>query len=644
MKKSVRFPLYFIAVAAALLLFTFTALAVPAAPGTHAEGGACKSHTGQLLTLADVSETAAKRNSGPMRAPSLGSVRSDVPLAVIVIGLDGMPYRDDFDWAQEIFLTDRSLAEYYTDMSFGQFTFTPVQETSAYGVDGNTNAADAANDGVIHVSLPMAHDDWRLEFPFLSEDDTAASLTLTQTLMAALEAADACIDFSAYDVSGDGTITTDELAIAFVVAGYEAASSGGYTHGKTNYLWSHAYSFGEYIADYSFDFDLPVADGVTVDDFIAISEQEDDGAQAAIGTLAHELGHYIGLPDLYDTDYMTALEWGKYDVLYLSLMSSGMYGTDPDTGDPAPYSLDAWSRYRLGWVTPETAGETGFYTLTAQNYVDNAAYSLLLIATGNTDEYYLLENRGFAKWDAGLADEYDREAGGIVLWHIDDGVYNTYALDNTVNNTNHRPAVMPLYPETNSDGSLTFIGTNKRPDIFSPFFDKAVWNSRFAALGDTLDLPIYGTGANANKRTARTLSGIQLAFLSDSADTMRVQVNPQLHVHATVYTLVEAPTCTEAGAAYYLCECGKRFADADGTEEITEPVVVAALGHTEPNAQGQCGRCGEQLIPAGEPEGGQDPENGKCPYCHGDHTGTLGGLIALIHRILYFFAHLFGRM
>ena len=636
MKRSIRFSLCFIAVAAALLLFAFTALAVPAAPGTHADGGACKSHTGQLLTLADVSETAAKRNSGPMRSPSLGSVKSDVPLAVIVIGLDGMPYRDDFDWAQEIFLTDRSLAEYYTDMSFGQFTFTPVQETSAYGVDGNTNAADAANDGVIHVSLPMAHDDWRLEFAFLSEADKAASLTLTQALMAALEAADACIDFSAYDVNGDGTITTDELAIAFVMAGYEAASSGGYTHGKTNYLWSHAYSFGEYIADYSFEFDLPDADGVTMDDFIVISEQENDGAQAAIGTLAHELGHYIGLPDLYDTNYSINLTWGKYEVGNLSLMDYGMYGTDPVTGDPMPYSLDAWSRYKLGWATPETAGETGFYTLTAQDYTDNSGYNLLLIPTQNTDEYYLLENRGFAKWDAGLADEYDRDVGGIVLWHIDDGVYNMYASDNTVNNADHRPAVMPLYPETNSDGSETFIGTNKTPDIYSPFFDKAVWNSRFAALGDTLDLPIYGTGANANKRTARTLSGIQLAFLTDSADTMQMQVNPQLHVHAPVYTLVETPTCTKAGAAYYLCECGTWFADADGTEEITEPFAVAALGHTEPNDKGQCDRCNEQLI--------AEEEEDLCPYCHSTHTGPLGGFIAFLHKILYFFAHLFGKM
>ena len=72
MKKTVKLSLCFVAIAAALLLFAFTALAVPAAPGTHTDGnGACKSHVGELLTLSDISKTAAKRNSGPMRAPSL---------------------------------------------------------------------------------------------------------------------------------------------------------------------------------------------------------------------------------------------------------------------------------------------------------------------------------------------------------------------------------------------------------------------------------------------------------------------------------------------------------------------------------------------------------------------------------------------
>ena len=33
-----------------------------------------------------------------------------------------------------------------------------------------------------------------------------------------------------------------------------------------------------------------------------------------------------------------------------------------------------------------------------------------------------------------------------------------------------------------------------------------------------------------------------------------------------------------------------------------------------------------------------------CPYCGKTHTGAFGKLTAFFHRILYFFAHLFGKM
>ena len=635
MKKSVKFSLCFIAIAAALLLFAFSALAVPAAPGTHADGGACKSHVGELLTLSDISKTAAKRNSGPMRAPSLDPAVNDIPLVVIVIGFKNQAYRADFDWAQEIFRADRSLAEYYTDMSLGQFTFTPVRETSAYNVGGNTNTADAANDGIIHVTLSTAHDDWVLDYPYMSRKDIAVNRTLQQALIAAVNAADAYLDFAAYDVNGDGEITTDELAVAFIVAGYEAASSYDYSHGRSLYLWSHAYTLREANETYNFDFALPKPDGITVNSYIAMSEQEDDNSQESIGTLAHELGHYIGLPDLYDTDYNTALEWGNYAVSYLSLMDSGIYGIDPVTGSITPYSLDAWSRAVLGWVEPDVADAAGTYTLTAQDYTDNSGYSLLRIPTQNPGEYYLLENRGFAKWDAGLANDYERDAGGVILWHIDDNVYDAYNPNNTVNNTDHRPAVMPLYAEKTSADAYSFIGKNKTVDLTAAFFDKAGWNGQYAALGTALDLPIYGTGSTADLRSGRTLSGIRVTFLSDIADVMQVQVAPEGHVHNAVYREITAPTCTAAGTCCYECGlCGKRFTDASGTTETTEPVAVAALGHTAPNSRGQCDRCGEQLI----------PESDLCPYCHTNHTGTLGGFVAFLHRILYFFAHLFGQM
>ena len=74
--------------------------------------------------------------------------------------------------------------------------------------------------------------------------------------------------------------------------------------------------------------------------------------QEYIGTLAHELGHYLGLPDMYDTGLGYG-SWSEYSTGYLSLMDSGSYGEDLD-GNYIPYSLDIWSRVRLGWIAPVT--------------------------------------------------------------------------------------------------------------------------------------------------------------------------------------------------------------------------------------------------------------------------------------------------
>ena len=55
--------------------------------------------------------------------------------------------------------------------------------------------------------------------------------------------------------------------------------------------------------------------------------------------------------------------------------------------------------------------------------------------------------------------------------------------------------------------------------------------------------------------------------------------------HSLVETAEVAATCTSDGtAAYWTCSvCGKMFSDAEGTTEITEPVAIAATGHSFTN-------------------------------------------------------------
>ena len=73
----------------------------------------------------------------------------------------------------------------------------------------------------------------------------------------------------------------------------------------------------------------------------------------AVGVFAHEFGHDLGLPDLYDTSYA-----GESSVEFWSLMSGGSWGSRP--GDPIgtnPTHMDAWSKVALGWVRDADLGE-----------------------------------------------------------------------------------------------------------------------------------------------------------------------------------------------------------------------------------------------------------------------------------------------
>ncbi len=101
--------------------------------------------------------------------------------------------------------------------------------------------------------------------------------------------------------------------------------------------------------------------------------------------------------------------------------------------------------------------------------------------------------------------------------------------------------------------------------------------------GDRADEAEHTPGAEATEENAQvcTECGYEIA--------------PKLE-HAHKLTKVEATvTCTEDGhIAYYVCECGKWFADPEGKVEILDKdsVNVKATGHSDKNGDGKCDCCG----------------------------------------------------
>ena len=234
---------------------------------------------------------------------------------------------------------------------------------------------------------------------------------LKDLLTDAVEAADTDIDFSAFD------------AVIVYHAGFGEESSG-----SDGDIWS-AFLDGLNIA----------ADNgmTTIGEGSIVPEKE--AGPSPLGVIAHEFGHQLGLPDLYDTtgDGGSVIgDWG--------LMDAGAW-----LGDGLkPGHLCAWSKVWLGWIVPLEV------TPCKVNQVDTANIYKIMAndrAGEKSDEYFLVSNRQKWGYDSYLPGD------GLLIWHIDDSMGSIKW--NTVNNY-HPPRV---YLE---NGRPFYQGGN---DAFTPY-------------------------------------------------------------------------------------------------------------------------------------------------------------------------------
>ena len=582
MNKNITFRtgLFLLVLWAFFLMSTFPVFAVPAEPGREGEGGDCFSVPAEEPVTFELLEQrkAEQEEMGedyPLFVPSeIGQqAETTLPLLVIVVGFDGesenrpegMHYVDSFDWGTDIFVKEDSLTQYYLDMSFGKFTFVPAAETSAYGLDGNTNTADQVNDGIVHVVSERSHEEW------CSTADLEQS-DLFLVMKEALEQAAEYVDFAGYDTNENGVIETSELALGFVMAGFDPSKSNvTYSEGETNYLWAHAWTLDGLKKKKYRTEELPKPDGVTVNSYIAIPEQREGGsagspARAPLSTLFHELGHYLGLPDLYNTQAVPSGDWLEYQVRYMSLMANGCWGYSRD-GESTPYSLDVWSRYMLGWITPETL-ESGRLVLPGSLV---APGKVLLIPATNEKEYYLVENHRFTGWDRDMAYGLSRSVGvkptelkdGIMIWHIDSEICERYMKTTQLNVPTHRPGVVPLYPEVDAEGNVSLIGDGGLDP--NPFF---------SASGEepaVLRLPCYGTGDEADLLGSRFASCVQLTITSEPGEEMEVEVSyvhtPEEHQENYLW-----PSGGEPGGYDRIVTCSVCGRELERTREVLLPM------------------------------------------------------------------------
>ncbi|WP_446012098.1 M6 family metalloprotease domain-containing protein [Candidatus Electrothrix sp.] len=169
---------------------------------------------------------------------------------------------------------------------------------------------------------------------------------------------------------------------------------------------------GEYTTN-----DTAACGSVKVNDFIIQPELSSEGGLNTIGVFAHEYGHVLGLPDLYDTDDPRDSNIASKGVGDWCLMGSGSWNKSVREGSrdgDSPAHFSAWCKYKLGWVKPTVV--TGTLVNESINAASRQAdvYQFLPGSPSTGGEYFLIENRLQDGFDIGLP------GSGLAIWHIDE--------------------------------------------------------------------------------------------------------------------------------------------------------------------------------------------------------------------------------
>jgi M6 family metalloprotease-like protein len=406
--------------------------------------------------------------------------------------------RSDNYWSNQYFTGDKSVAGYYRDMSNGLDVFVPattkniglssaVQSNVIYQgsdsvikdiswVKGGVDVTVSSTcDGVIKVVFDMPH-----PIPRYSSDSSMYSRAMITMALKAIK------ENTNYNFSGFGV----NKQVAAVVAGGEAAS--GYVPSTGGQVWAHKWVFDSSVIGLS---------GYRV--YMHHGEMYNATSTMGIGVSCHELGHTLGLPDLYNT-----LSSGG--IGYYSLMASGSWGALlGENGGTTPVSLDAWSKSKLGYSNPiiYEASDYDIIEMKSMGTIGNGSnsqYNSLYLGNSDIDanQYFLIDNRQNQGWDAGMQRAFKTSSfqGGILIMQID---------ENVSGNTNNNHRQVDIVGSNASATGNYFYAVNRSNRNMTPSTNPS---SNFRSVVGVLP------------RARDVISDINVKVKSNCSDTMEVEI------------------------------------------------------------------------------------------------------------------------
>jgi M6 family metalloprotease-like protein len=271
---------------------------------------------------------------------------------------------------------------------------------------------------------------------------TAAMQNGMRKALANVDTGAAGINWGQFDNDGaDGTPNSgDDDGYVDMLMFAHATRDGACGGSTNNHIWSHRFFFVNSASTNFQDFvtnDASAEGGtIRISDYFVASGLGGPGTGCdstqimPIGTAAHEFGHALGLPDLYDTQGPTEGigQWG--------LMGSGNFASPQ-----SPARFEAWSLTEMGWVTLAPLTTTNTYRFGAAPASDTAFF-VNVQGANPRGEYFLLENRQASFADTALIRLHCLRSGnppgcggGMLIWHVDQAQIDAHGFraGNTVN-------------------------------------------------------------------------------------------------------------------------------------------------------------------------------------------------------------------
>jgi len=393
-------------------------------------------------------------DSGKLLSPQIGMKRN----LVILIQFPNETFdngRDANYFHDLVFGSSNSMRDYYYEQSYGQLSitgtvvgpYTSIHPIEYYASDGNGRI----DTGINGQPVPIYE--------------------LAREAVQLAREANPGFNWSEYDLDNNGEI--DAVTIIHAGMGQEEVSEEPDTT-----IWSHQWVVWPWPGE-------SVGAGKFVYTYNMVPET------AQLGVLAHEFGHVLGLPDLYDTSNYSEGA-GKWE-----LMAGGCWNGINVQAD-CPAGLSAWSRHYLGWLDyTEPTQDT--VEVQIPNINDNAFALRLWTEGADSLAHFLVENRQKTGCDSALPGE------GLLVWWVNDPEY--WIGQNKVNEYH---TMMPLeadgrwdlwkpryqgnrgdtgdpFPGSTNNTAFTFTSNPDSTGLGGAYTGVSLWNIH----QDTVDANLY---------------------------------------------------------------------------------------------------------------------------------------------------------